>query len=202
MNSPYAPYNANPYAAPQAGYPAYAPVGSHGASLKWIYLVALIGSFVFYGAGVAFADSASDDAAGIIGGLAIFAAVGFFIARYVIGLVWLYKSWSAVPPELRMSRSGRVISPGQAVGYMFIPFYNLYWVFAANLGLCDAIDYTLHTNGSHERAPRGMVMAACICQVIPYMNILVAPFLWFFAMLTVDRSKDAMLGALANARRY
>src|SRR5262249_23004497 len=125
MSSPYAPYGMNPYAAPQAGYaPAYAPVGSHGAALKWLYLRALVGSIVFYGAAVALADANDGDAAGLIGGLAIFVAVGFFVARYILGLVWLYKSWSAIPPEFRMNRSGRLISPGQAVGYMFIPFYN------------------------------------------------------------------------------
>jgi hypothetical protein len=201
MNSPYG-YAANPYAAPQAGF-AQAPVGSHGASLKWLYLGALVGSIVFYGAGVGLADTADDNgAAGLIGGIAIFAAVGFFFARYILALVWLHKSWSAIPPEFRMNRSGRVITPGQAVGYMFIPFYNLYWIFAANLGMCDAIDYALHASGSHERAPRGMVMAACVCQVIPYVNILIAPFLWFFSMLSIDRAKDSMLGALANRRHY
>jgi hypothetical protein len=203
MNSPFAPYGMNPYAAPQAGF-ASMPVGSHGGALKWLYLGALLGSIVFYGAGVVLADAGSDGggAAGLVGAVAIFAAVGFFIARYVLGLVWLYKSWSAIPPQFRMNRSGRVISPGQAVGYLFIPFYNLYWVFAANLGMCDAVDFALHASGSHERAPRGMVMAACICQVIPYANILIAPFLWFFAMLTVDRAKDSMVVALANARRW
>lgn len=95
-----------------------------------------------------------------------------------------------------MNRSGRVITPGQAVGYMFIPFYNLYWIFACNNGLADAVDYALAASGSTERAPRGLITVACVCQVIPYVNMLIAPFVWFFVMLSMDKAKDSLLVAL------
>ena len=31
-------------------------------------------------------------------------------------------------------------STGKAIGFMFIPFYNWYWIFFANLRLCDRIN--------------------------------------------------------------
>jgi hypothetical protein len=200
----YQPYPVNPYAPPQAA--AYAPParGSHGATLTWVFGGALLGSMVLYFLGVALGGASSDDADAsplkIVGAIAVLAAIGLFLARYVVALMWLHASWSAVPPQFRMTRSGRVITPGQAVGYMFIPFYNLYWIFAANLGLADAVDYTLGACNSPLRTPRGLITAACILQVIPYVNFLVAPFFWFFAMLVVDKAKGAMFTALAAPR--
>jgi hypothetical protein len=195
----YPPYAGNPYAPPQAPYAAYAPPvpRTHGATLTWVFGGALLGSMALYflGAALGALDDGQGDGSPLqaLGGVAVLVAVGLFLARYVVALMWLHASWSAVPPQFRVTRSGRAITPGQAVGYMFIPFYNLYWIFAANLGLADAIDYTLGASGSPHRTPRGLVTTACILQVIPYVNFLIAPFFWFFAMLAVDKAKSAML---------
>jgi hypothetical protein len=40
-----------------------------------------------------------------------------------------YNCWQAVPTKYRRT------TPGKAVGYLFIPFYNLYWLFISFPGL-------------------------------------------------------------------
>ena len=70
-------------------------------------------------------------------------------------------------------------SAGQAIGYQFIPFYNLYWTFFNALRLCDRLTLQLRLRGLPERAPRGIVLAACIVGVIPYMSLVIGiPILW------------------------
>jgi len=68
-------------------------------------------------------------------------------------LVWLYKSWEMLPESMRVTGNGTRVSPGQAVGYLFIPFYNLYWYF-------HLLGWPLH--GAQSRARRLRVTEACL----------------------------------------
>jgi hypothetical protein len=73
-------------------------------------------------------------------------------------------------------------SAGKAIGYQFIPYYNLYWIFFSSLRLCDRLSLQLRLRGLQARAPRGLVLAACVVSVIPYVNVLIAfPVLWTIA---------------------
>ncbi|MEA2043126.1 MAG: hypothetical protein U9N85_11325, partial [Bacteroidota bacterium] len=48
-----------------------------------------------------------------------------FFASFVLSLIILYKAWSVI-------KDGETnISPGAAVGYLFIPVFNFYWIFIA-----------------------------------------------------------------------
>lgn len=53
----------------------------------------------------------------------------------ILGVVYAlklhYKCWSAIPTNYART------TPGKAVGYMFIPFYSLYWVWPSVNGLAD-----------------------------------------------------------------
>jgi hypothetical protein len=69
-------------------------------------------------------------------------------------------------------------SSGKAIGYQFIPYYNLYWVFFNSLRLCDRLTLQFRLRAQQDHAPRGLMMATCVCSVIPYVNILALLFLW------------------------
>jgi uncharacterized protein (DUF983 family) len=51
-----------------------------------------------------------------------------FLMFFTLNLYWLFWLYRVVK-ELN-DRRAMATTPGQAVGYMFIPFYNFYWVFA------------------------------------------------------------------------
>lgn len=70
---------------------------------------------------------------------------------------------------------------GKAFWFHFIPYYNLYWVFFNSLRLCDRLSFQMKLRGLSERAPRGLLLAASIIWVIPYVNI----FLGWFIMWTI-----------------
>ncbi len=69
-------------------------------------------------------------------------------------------------------------SAGKAIGFQFIPYYNLYWIFFNSMRLCDRLTLQLRLRGRTDKAPRGLMIAACIVTVIPYLGLLALPILW------------------------
>ncbi|MBN4066479.1 hypothetical protein JYU14_00135 [Simkania negevensis] len=54
------------------------------------------------------------------------------VLAVIFAAIFHYRCWAAIPAEHRRT------SPAKAVGFLFIPFYNFYWVFVSFRGL--AID--------------------------------------------------------------
>lgn len=90
--------------------------------------------------------------------------VGIFITFGVSALVGLlglivffvltYRMWAAIQDGHART------TPGKAVGYQFIPFYNLYWVFQAYWGFAKAPpDGGVRPNSA---APRLVTLFTCI----------------------------------------
>lgn len=74
-------------------------------------------------------------------------------------------------------------SAGKAIGFQFIPYFNLYWVFFSAIRLADRLSLQLRLRGLPDRAPRGLLIAACIFTVIPYLNVLIGiPIMWTIAV--------------------
>lgn len=188
-----AAYGYAPPAAAQWGGIAQpqAAIGPGGTSLRWFILGSLVAAGFCGVAGSVLAGVADspDDTLATLGGLLMMGIFPALTAYFVLVLVWIAKSWGMLPPMARMNQAGRVITPGQAVGFLFIPFYNLYWYFAVSMGLCEALNRQLAAYGSPKRAPRGLAMGAAIVQVIPYVNFAFGPFFWLPFMFLTDGAK-------------
>jgi hypothetical protein len=63
-------------------------------------------------------------------------------------------------------------SAGKAVGFCFIPFFNLYWIFFTYRRLCLRIDEQRDLYGLQPSNLCGFATTACIFQIIPYINFL------------------------------
>jgi len=65
---------------------------------------------------------------------------------------------------------------GKAIGFMFIPYYALYWQFRFWYGLCDRINLQIRLRGQHHlMLPRELATTVCvltICSIVPYLGIL------------------------------
>lgn len=110
-----------------------------------------------------------------------------YVAARIVGVVWLYTRWSWLPPEERYARWwSSWIRPGVAAGLLLAPYFNLFWIFVVNLGLCDAVERVQFRVGSRAPSPKPRALAACICEIIPLVNVLVAPFLWHAYMRGID----------------
>ena len=115
-----------------------------------------------------------------------------WLGMLVLALVWLHAAWSALPPSERRTRSGREVTPGAAVGLLFVPFFNVYWMFVVSLGLCDAIDQRLERAGAVTRVPRGFAIGAILVPMLPFVGLF-APVLWFLFMRGVERAQAEAL---------
>lgn len=70
-------------------------------------------------------------------------------------------------------------STASSIGYHFIPFFGLYWIFFNSLRLCERLTLQFRLRGVEESAPSGLVLASAILSVIPYFNLLLGiPILW------------------------
>lgn len=210
------PYGPSPSYAPPAVYGyappqqygaqvslAEGPAGSGGLALRWVALGSFVATFLslavaFLIAGVA--DESNDVAAGFAAVL-MMAWIPLSVVYFVTALVWIYKSWEMIPAAFRVTASGKRVSPGAAVGFLFIPGFNVfYWNFVCAGGLCDALNNVLAAYGSPRRAPKGFAIACSVLQLVPYVNLTLAPFFWLAWMFMVDSAK-AEYARLAAAQR-
>jgi hypothetical protein len=167
--------------------------------MKWLFLAGWAGYWLFaIGGGVAVYFATVEGGAGSEGAqsAAMLPYVGLIFALFMVPAVfaiWLYQSWSSVPPDMRYTDGGKAVTPGTAAGYCFIPFFNLYWIFVANVGLCDAINRSLLAKGGAARAPKGLAIAACVTYIIPYCNVLISPILATVFMFMLDGARKEMI---------
>lgn len=57
-------------------------------------------------------------------------------------------------------------SAGKALGFMFIPFFNIYWAFFVWLRLCDRLNEAREVVGQEPNLPRGLMKGALITQLV------------------------------------
>jgi hypothetical protein len=190
----------NPYAAPVAPVPMTAWSGNlaaPGGNMKWLFIAGYAGYWIVnigttVVAAVIQSNSSGSDTAAFASMLPLLSLVPIMLVP-IAGLVWLYKSWACIPPEMRYTDGGKWVTPGAAVGFLFVPFYNLYWVFVANMGLCEAINRSLITRGGAPRAPKGLAIACCIVNIVPYCNLLAGPIMWLVFMFMLDGPKKELV---------
>lgn len=118
----------------------------------------------------------------------------FLIAQFVLTLVVIYKMWASI----RGGRATRT-TPGKAVGFLFIPFFNLYWLFQVWGGF--PTDYNRYLEEYSLPLPRlssGLYIIYPILTLIPFLGILLAPLVF---IIVIAKTSNAVNG-LADARQY
>lgn len=101
-------------------------------------------------------------------------AGGIFLVA-VMGVFW-YRAWQTL-------QDGHArITPSRAVSYMFIPLFNLYWVFQVTLGFCtDHNSYLRRHNLQLSRVPRWPWLISIVLGVVPYAAAFLLPIFMFRA---------------------
>jgi len=131
----------------------------------------------------------------------IFVSLGFSCMAMIGGTVsavmsniLIYKLWATIQDGPART------TPGKAVGFLFIPFFNLYWVFQAVWGWSvDFNKYTAERGIAARRVPEGMALTLCIIAVIPYVNILASPVTLVISWIFLSRAIDGA-NAVRSAR--
>jgi hypothetical protein len=112
------------------------------------------------------------------------------IVAYVVQLVFWYKCWKAI-------QDGQVrTTPGKAVGFLFIPFYNFYWVFECYWGF--AKDFNLFVDRHGLAVPKlndQLFLASCILTVVgavPYVGSLASLAGGIIHLVMISQAADAV----------
>ena len=111
-----------------------------------------------------------------------FAVVGLLvlIPAVIFGSILHYRCWHALPIEYRAT------SPGKAVGYLFIPFYNLYWAFISWVKLADGYEgWQRESNitGPHGLKGLGVTQAVFFC--LPFLLLPALPLFLQYPILSI-----------------
>ena len=185
--SPYAPPPPAGYGiGNQGGLPVLHVPGPEGArpsaGLRRWHLIGSIAMPLVICTGLALiiaaaviSDGSEPPPALFFGGILAF-MLGCFgmVAVGVLRSVWFYQLWRWIPREARRTRTWANMSPEFAAFGFWIPYFNIYWSFAALLATCEGMD-TLsaqYTPGAAP-APRGLAVFSGLAQIFLFP---IAPF--------------------------
>ena len=86
------------------------------------------------------------------------------ILGIIYGFMLLYQLWKLVPSDIART------TPGKAVGFCFIPLFNLYWVFVAFKGLGVDMNESLRQRGIPYQVNEGLGLAYCILFIVNFIT--------------------------------
>ena len=120
-------------------------------------------------------------------------AVGvFFTYSIIVYLMLLYKAWAAIQDGQART------TPGKAVGFCFIPFFNVYWIFQAFYGF--ALDFNRYAERQNLplRLQEGLFLAypiLLLASSLPLFNILATLPMFVVLVIVVIKLCDAVNAA-------
>jgi hypothetical protein len=132
----------------------------------------------------------------------IFVYVGLpiLIAAVVFDCIILYWHWTLLQGH------GARTTPGKAVGFGFIPFFNFYWWFVSYAGLAQ--DNNRYMDEAAITGPRmsyGLAIALCVVGIVstfiswvPVINIIMAVPESIIGFLFVLQQKNCILAILQH----
>jgi hypothetical protein len=139
---------------------------------------------------------------GFLIGMGVFGLVLFVIVvlMMVFAMILLYRYWAVMQPYTKRT------TPGKAVGFLFIPFFNLYWMFVAYHGLSKDIDAYLdrHRGSQAPRPSTGLVLATVILMLVtmvPYLGNLASLALLVLVFLMKLRLNNSIIGIIQDRAR-
>lgn len=108
---------------------------------------------------------------------------------WIIGLIHLYRGWELLQPHTPYS------TPGKAVGFLFIPFYNLYWYFVAYWRWAQEWNRLVANNPKHPQAPQmseGMFLAypitALACGILSVFGLIPMIIVYLLVQRSIARA--------------
>lgn len=124
----------------------------------------------------------------------VFVGFGVLVAGMVFHYMLLHGLWKVV-------QDGRArTTPGKAVGFLFIPLFQLYWLFTAHYGLAQELNRVIDAERAPAaRASEGLALTFCIlicCAAIPLVNLAVAIAAPIVGVIHMKQLKDAGVGLL------
>ncbi|MFO0964675.1 MAG: GYF domain-containing protein [Gemmataceae bacterium] len=114
----------------------------------------------------------------------------FAVVSVILFVVLLHQIWSVIQDGYAR------LTPGLAVGLLFIPFFNVAWIFFAIALLPQELNLFARRHGYDARpASSGLAVAHCICLLIPFINFATLVPLGLVNMATLKNSAADLIEA-------
>ncbi len=118
-----------------------------------------LGAFAFLIIGAAVAGTQEGSSLAPVGVIIAITGYIMLIALGIFPYIYLYKAWKCLQP------GGASITPGKAIGFLFIPFFNYYWIFVSMGGLPRQWNEIMARYENTKNAPR-LSIAAFVCMLL------------------------------------
>jgi hypothetical protein len=105
----------------------------------------------------------------------------------VCEILWLERTWSNLPEEVRKVGPFDNVSSMMALGLSFVPGVAWLWKLGLIRGVATGLEHVRKTIAFQAPVPRKLGMAAIILGWIPGLNVYLAPFLWEIFAIKIDR---------------
>jgi hypothetical protein len=120
------------------------------------------------------------------------------IASMVLFYIILYRNWQLIQDGYART------TPGKAVGFLFIPFFNLYWIFEAFPGLISDTNAYIQRRALPIRLQdSGLATAFCILTLlclVPYLNFAAAIALIIIQIILTKNLRDSAIALIQNRK--
>ena len=148
----------------------------------------LVGGFIALILGIIFMAAGDREEAMLVPGtMFLVIGIGALLAGGIYIWVLFYQIWKYVIFESRHAGLPTSIpTPGQAIGYCFIPLYNFYWIFMAYGKLPKDLNALARVRGLTETMSNDLGMAIPIldlCGIIPFVGYLTSIISFILSMI-------------------
>lgn len=112
------------------------------------------------------------------------------LATLVVWCVLLVRLWGAI-----QGRKART-TPGRAVGFLFIPLFNVYWIFVALWGWTVDFNRSLpRRSADAPRMPQRLALAVCVLMAltpVPIVGAAASWIGWVLNLLLLNRAIEGV----------
>ena len=105
-------------------------------------------------------------------------ALLFRIFAAVCELLWLERTWSNLPEELRTIGPVEKVTSPMVIGFSVVPGLSYVWKLGLIHGITDGFERVREKLPFQAPVPRRLGLAAVIIGWVPGLNVYLAPFLW------------------------
>lgn len=128
----------------------------------------------------------------VIVGISIFIGIIMMIIAWIYFVVLLYRVWKfAIVESRRHNLAPSIDSPGIAVGFLFIPFFNFYWIFKAYGSLPRNLNAIARAKNISAVMSEGLGISLailCLLSMIPFLGYILSLVVLILAPIFISSS--------------
>ena len=108
------------------------------------------------------------------------------IASVIFQYLLLYQGWKSIPSDIART------TPGKAIGFLFIPIFNFYWMFIAYNGLGKDMNKTMQQRGIQFHVNENLGLRYCVWVLIFSVTSCVPDICTLISRILPEKNLDVL----------